>query len=291
MLKRDICPARFSMIEVARLITITLLLLVGVDSTAEESAKAGVPQYKMPPLDGVRHGATKEVFDKLVKDFKARPYQVAKRSDGVLADFTGGHCMDMLSALRDGSATFVEPKFVTDDYDDPRLESYKKKRHDIVAKEPWGDIPWADWLGGGLYEARATVSHPTRTFTIYEMDLDNDKKDEVIFYGELHLKAQYTPDGLINYGPGAESDYTIYKSTMKPVGFVDGPSIYDYQNKRHFNNYSIIFQYDGDKYVSTAHLEKDFINIQVEKLGLTKGTDGRRMYVRGACEFNLVNNK
>lgn len=255
-----------------------------------------LPHYKLPPLDGVKHGAIKEVFDKLVKDYQSRPYQVAQ-PNGEKADNMGGHCMDLLNALRNGSAKYVSPTVITDDYNDARLDPYKREYRKYINSlgVEWATLPGADWFGGFIEERSESLYRPTRNFALYEMDLDGDSKKEIIFYGEFGVKDEWGSPGKDDTAtPSNGNGYSIYKYTSQGLkGDIDRISVpeeFDYKLNRHLNHYSSLFSFNNLYYVTISYLgevDDTFIDTTVYKLGKAMGSQGKYIYANTVCKFNL----
>ena len=273
-----------------------LFLFVALTLQGTDFVHAENNNHKLPPLDGVRHGATREVFEKMVKAYQEKPYQVSVDANGKKEDYTGGRCMELMNALRSGKATYVAPKFITDDYNDKRLSPYREKYKNVVASksadsEDAGseeEIPGEDWFGG-VIEARSwAFQHATRNFAIYELDLDKDGENEVIFYGEFWVHdLGEEPGDENNYSPlGAPSFYIIYKQLY------DADSIgtfgeYDFNKQKHLINYTAIFRYEENYYVISSAFNSAYKRTEIKKLS-SRILDGRSYYSNSACGFSQL---
>lgn len=235
----------------------------------------------IPPLDGVTHGATKEAFDKVIEHFRTHHYKVATMPDGKPIDYTGGHCGEILEALSKGEVTYVEPKISTDDYNDPRLDPYKKKLHEHYAKTKWADVPWVDWLGGGVAEYAKGgimyVEHPTRNLSVYELSLDGGKSTQVIFYGEIYITAYPAPEGLTDFKIDYKSKYDFFEFSPWVEWELSGGSQDSKQSK---GWYSTVFSFSG-KYYETKGDDKVITGLEKYKLD-----SGRYAFDRTVCAMS-----
>jgi len=249
---------------------------------ASEPMAAPMP-WKLPPVDTVRHGATRQVFDKLVNDYKARPYKVK-------SDEMKGQCIDLLAAFRDGRATWVEPKINSDDYNDARFEPYKRKFKEAVSKSKneWKGIPGADWFGGRLAMRYEALERPTRNFALYEIDVDGDKAPEVIFYGEFVVRDTAGKPGESegSHPIGGPSDYKVYKDYVVNNA-ISVPSEYDFEKNVHLDNFSILFNYKSSKFIASAYLGSDFTLTSIDEIGWFDGLNNRKVPFQTRCEFSV----
>jgi len=242
-------------------------------------------KWNLPPMDGVKHGATKEVFDRLVGDYKKRSYKIQ-------SDAMNGQCVDLLTALRDGRATWVEPKINTDDYNDPRFEPHKKKYKEAISKskEEWAKVPGANWFGGVISSRYQALERPTRNFALYEVDIDGDNNNEIIFYGEFRvgdpagMPGSAGPSTFINLAGTAT--YILYKD-YAANNIVSTPDEYDFEKKRHSETYSGLFQFGQKKFVVTASLGDDFTLTKIYEIGWFDGLNNRKVPFQTRCEFSV----
>ncbi len=119
-------------------------------------------------------------------------------------------------------------------------------------------------------------------------DVDDDKKDEVIFYGEFDVEdARYSIGDDAKARPGFGNGYKIYKGCdgLNVVDEIKTPEEYDYETGSHRNVYSIMFNYSDDLYLAMISLEKDYRHTAIYRLAVSMGTQGSPIYHEFACEF------
>ncbi|MBM3254637.1 MAG: hypothetical protein FJZ16_10310 [Candidatus Omnitrophica bacterium] len=159
-------------------------------------------------------------------EFRKRPY--IKEDESFCKSFLGA-----LKAKRE--IEFIEPIIRTDDYNDPRLQTYlgkcpKLHLNKSVAFEPriW---EYAKTLPEEERERLGTVTFTNMDFRLYHVDVDNNPKNgkEYLFYGgggfspRLNMAASFTNYLLVDFekceikGSGQVRD-TVNYLTKKPTG-------------------------------------------------------------------------
>lgn len=112
-----------------------------------------------------------------------------RRSGGPVKEI----CPEIAADLKALQFVFFKPDLVVDDWEDPRLEPYKQKYEKF--KYPLGYRP--------NYGTNQPI--PTWNITVYDLDTNQDGKNEAILYGEKYI---HTSLGGLAYG------YQVFESNI-----------------------------------------------------------------------------
>ena len=268
-----------------RVLSILLALLCMPSFASVDRGRS--PQ--LPPMDGVRHGVTIEVFERFIHELSLHEYEVSRSGDGAAQDFMGGQCAGLLSEVRAGKAVYLAPKFATDDYADPRFDIYKNAYRRALGNKN-SRVPGASWFGGGIESRSEALHRPTRNFAVYELDLDSDNSSEIIFYGEFIVRDRWGSPGdndtALVEGGGVFWIYKYKNQDLISEGGIFSPNEYDYKELKHTENSSAVFFYQHIPYIALFTVRGDDRMIELFRLGLTGSpkTDNR-FYYQNVCSF------
>lgn len=159
-------------------------------------------------------------------------------------------CRSFLEALKTRKEVeFVEPILKTDDYNDPKLQSYlgkcpKLPLNKFVAFEPriW---EYARTLPEEEREKLGRVSFTNLDFRLYHIDVDNNPKNgkEYLFHGG----GRFYPRGNL---PGEFTEYLVVdfeKCEIKGMGQVR--DTVNYLTKKPTGNHNFVINFRGKSYI------------------------------------------
>lgn len=132
---------------------------------------------RMEAIAPKRYSGTDWSEGEIIKYLKKPGLKLAER--GVYKYMTEA-CTNMLPSIQSLDFSFIRPTIVVDDWDDIKLDPYKKKYESFK----YG-------MGYEVHSPDVLATIPTWNIMIYDIDIDNDLKNETIMYGERTRAGTY----------------------------------------------------------------------------------------------------
>ena len=125
---------------------------------------------RMEAIAPKRYSGTDWSEGEIIKYLKKPSLKLAER--GVYKYMTEA-CINMLPSIQSLDFSFIRPTIVVDDWDDIKLDPYRKKYKSFK----YG-------MGYEMHSPDVLATIPTWNITIYNLDIDQDTKIETIMHGE-----------------------------------------------------------------------------------------------------------